>query len=708
MALSGSFSTNITTAGGQLDERYARNIVVSWSATQNVANNTSTISWSVKTGDSTNGYCWVIVRNVKVVINGVTVYSSGANGIECYRNQTLASGTMSPITHSSNGTKSVAVSASAAFYTSSENSTYSGNITLNTIPRTSSFSLSASSVEIGKALTVNISRASSSFTHSVRIWCDWNSYYSVKSGVATSTSFTIPNTWYEKANGASSITAYCRVETYSGSTLIGTAADKSFTVTIPSSVKPSIEGLTLTPTAVNGRSILIQNKNALTISATGCTGGLGSAISYTITGTDISTRYASSVTVGPFHNSGTKTYTLTVTDAGGRTATKTAEIPCYEYGSPSIKTFTAFRCNANGVADNKGTYIKCSYTMGYSAVNNTNRITVKIYYKQSASEDLESVEVLTNGTATSGSKLLSSIKTNYGYTVYATITDSYGGSSQSTSATIFGASRILNITSDGTGVAIGKMAESKQQFEVRWPTKLDDTLTVGTSTQDSTPTKGIAIHDVRNVQDNITPDSFGDKNVNFYFTDFGEKDRWKSVVHMKGWSGNTYTAWELAGDAGLSNQNENVLKYRQGIGSTWGAWRTILTEPTVLFSSATGSVGTITLLYSAANYAYLEIYYSDNNNRQPNCVRVFSPDGKYVTLACIEPSTSSEEPRIYIRSSAWTISGTSMTTGRTDLSGANNGVYAQIYPQAGGANTNIDVKVEKNEYIKIFRVLGYS
>ena len=47
-----------------------------------------------------------------------------------------------------------------------------------------------------------------------------------------------------------------------------------------------------------------------------------------------------------------------------------------------------------------------------------------------------------------------------------------------------------------------------------------------------------------------------------------------------------------------------------------------------------------------------------------------------------------------------------MTVGRSDLSGANRGVYGQFYPHANG--TNIDVNVEAQNYIKIFRILGYA
>ena len=47
-----------------------------------------------------------------------------------------------------------------------------------------------------------------------------------------------------------------------------------------------------------------------------------------------------------------------------------------------------------------------------------------------------------------------------------------------------------------------------------------------------------------------------------------------------------------------------------------------------------------------------------------------------------------------------------MTPGRSDLSNANSGVYGKFYKDAGG--TGVDVNVTENNYIKIFRVLGYA
>jgi hypothetical protein len=99
-------------------------------------------------------------------------------------------------------------------------------------------------------------------------------------------------------------------------------------------------------------------------------------------------------------------------------------------------------------------------------------------------------------------------------------------------------------------------------------------------------------------------------------------------------------------------------------------------------------------------------FYTDNNSRQSNSAKIYAPNGKYITLSCVEPATNNSEPRMYIRSSGWTISGTAVTPGRSDLSGDNRGAYGQFYANADGEG--VDVKVTASNYIKIFRILGYK
>ena len=121
MALSGSLNT------GNYQGRYYK---LSWSAEQSIADNTSTISWSLEAlGGSVNYYA---ERTLKVVIDGATVYSK-TDKVNRYKG-VVATGTKT-LKHDNLGNKSFSVSIEAAVYTSSINCTGSSSFTLNPIPR---------------------------------------------------------------------------------------------------------------------------------------------------------------------------------------------------------------------------------------------------------------------------------------------------------------------------------------------------------------------------------------------------------------------------------------------------------------------------------------------------------------------------------------------------------------------------------------------
>lgn len=688
-----------------------------------IANNTSnvTITFAIKGPWAPSFYEWETYYGIVVDGSVKKTGSSSPYVSTSYLNLLTWTG---DIAHNANGSKSISVgvylyhSGPANYlpkqYTS--NSPLSmGSVTLTTIPRSSSIT-SAGNVTLGNACNIKWTPASSDFKYKIKFalgsWSHTTDFISPASSNAyTYTGYTIPNTsaLLDDIPSSTTGTMTATLTTYNSSgSQIGSNSSKTFTVTVPSSVVPTVGTITLDPvniTTANGtsRNILVQGKNKITVSVSGCSAGTGSSIkSYTFSGPNLSTTTTStSATSNTVTSSGTLTYTVKVTDARGRTASKTATITCYAYTTPYIKPFDAYRCNSSGTKDDNGSYVKCTYTIGYSSVNSTNNATIKIMYKKNNASSYTTVTAASSMTSTSGSYILSNIDTASTYTIYATITDQYSGKSQSSSKTIFSVSRVFNVTSDGTGVAFGKMAESTKLLESKYRVKTPGLL----SARDGRITTDINI-----AADN---DHLG------CFESFVVKGGNTGVPSL----GDGHVAcfhWDTTGgyDSQLYLKNSTGEMMSRGCnGGTWGNWRTSLdssnytnyasAKPTLLYSTSTGNSGTVTLSSSAANYSYLEIYYTDNNTRQSNSVRVFSPNGKYVSLTCVEPSTSGDEPRIYIRSSGWTISGTTMTPGRTDLDGTPNvGVYGQFYPHANG--TNIDVKVTENSYIKIFRVLGYS
>ena len=67
---SGAFETSVYDAAGS---RYPNRIRIEWSSSQNIENNTSTISWTIKAAGGTGGY--VSTGPVTVKLAGTTVFS---------------------------------------------------------------------------------------------------------------------------------------------------------------------------------------------------------------------------------------------------------------------------------------------------------------------------------------------------------------------------------------------------------------------------------------------------------------------------------------------------------------------------------------------------------------------------------------------------------------------------------------------------------
>ena len=228
-----------------LDDSY---FWVQWSQnSQNIEDNSTIINWSCGFHPG-HKYYLNAIKMSSVVINGVEVYSGGTySNITDYQDRTFASAAMK-IAHNPDGSKSFTVSGfSGWIYESGTTYASSQTFTLPTIPRASS--VSCSTANIGSNATITISRASSSFTHTLSY-----AFGNLTGTIATKTSstsvaWTIPTTFYAQIPNDKSGTGTITCDTYNGSTLIG-SKPTSFTATVNESAsKP-----TLNPTAVDSNA----------------------------------------------------------------------------------------------------------------------------------------------------------------------------------------------------------------------------------------------------------------------------------------------------------------------------------------------------------------------------------------------------------------------------------------------------------------------
>lgn len=459
MALSGSFSGSIKSGNYKLR--------VDWSATQNITANTSKItcvmylvqasSWSLgiasRTGNTTS-------------INGTShSWSSPAINNSGGKTTKLATVTSGNITHNADGTKTVVLSATFKIQatisgTRYETITASTTVTLNTIPRATQPTVSASSVNMGSAVTISTPRASSAFTHDLAYKFAGSDWRSIATGVDTSHSWTVPDLASSIPN-ATSGTVTVRCITKNGGASIGTKT-VLLTAKVPTSVVPTISSVTASE-ATSGLAAqfgaFIQGKTTIkaTIAAAGAKGSTIKSYSTTFQGKT----YTGSTWTSPvINNSGSMSLVTTVTDSRGRTAKRTTTINVLAYTRPRATEFQAYRVNAStGLADDNGTKASISFAYEVASLGNKNTAHMKITYKRSTETTWSDAITNSYSLKNSGVMIASpTFSTDYQYDIRMEVTDWFGATSTYTTV-LPSAAVILDLKANGKGLGIGKTSE---------------------------------------------------------------------------------------------------------------------------------------------------------------------------------------------------------------------------------------------------------
>ena len=230
-----------------------------WKDSQSVANNSSVVGWHLQLIASGGSISSSGSKSWSVTVNGKNYSGTNTVGISNGATKTLASGSTT-IAHNADGTKTFSFSFSQQFDINYSGVGWigtksgSGNGTLTTIPRASS--VSSTSGNIGENITISISRASSSFKHTLSY-----SFGNLSGTIATKTSstsvsWTLPTTFYAQIPNSKSSWGTITCDTYSGSTKISSSSCR-FNVY----VKESTNKPTLSPT--------VKDTNATTIALTG-------------------------------------------------------------------------------------------------------------------------------------------------------------------------------------------------------------------------------------------------------------------------------------------------------------------------------------------------------------------------------------------------------------------------------------------------------
>ena len=470
MALSGSAYTSF----------HRHRLIIEWSATQSIPNNNSTVTAKVylQGMDAYSAINAPAQNNGSVTVNGTTKSFTASSNLSAYQKKLLTTETFT-VGHNSDGTKSfnfsttfnINATLSGVFH---GNETASGSATLNTIPRTSGVSVSASSVNLGSAVTINISRASSSFTHTLSYR---NGNYSVtiaSKTSSTSVSYTpvvgIASQFPTSTSKSGTITC----DTYSGSTKIGSSSVSLTVRTVNNSTfTPTINSVTISEaesavTTAFG-AVYLQNRSRLKV-ATSTSQKYGASLSSCIVTIDGSNYSGTNITSGGINKSGTITVSVKITDSRGYTETTSQSVTLIAYANPTITSFTVSR------REDSQANVDIAWTGKTSTVNTANTMGYKLEWKLATSSSWTLLLSGSNTTTTTWTGTITQTGTDIAkaYDVRLTVYDKLSQVVSEVKVT----TATVPMSWGTTGVGIGKVfEEGKEVFQVRGDGKYEGLLT---------------------------------------------------------------------------------------------------------------------------------------------------------------------------------------------------------------------------------------
>ena len=474
MASSGSFSTS------NYEGRYLQ---FSWTETsQNVSSNTTTISWTLK--GAGGGNVWYKAGNFKVTIAGETVFSS-SDRIQLSNGTVVANGTYT-FKHNADGTKSFTASVQAGIYTVAVNCSGSGTFTLDTIARASQPSCitwpehTQDVGYFGDEISIHMNRNSSSFTHTVRYEFGTKSG-TIATGVETGVKWTIPMSLMDLLPAATSGSGTIYVDTYNGSTKIGTKWC-GFTAKVPASVKPTCTFTLEDTTGVDdiyGSPVKGLSKIKVTVTAKEAYSSPIASCVISANGVNYSSLTA---TTGLLKASGTSKVTATVKDKRGRSGSVSYDMNVLNYSAPAVTALSVKRCNQDGTTNKRGGYVKVVFSAAISSMSSKNNALYYLYYKKSSDSSWTKVSLtaLTSKYSVSNHSYIFAAATSSSYDVKVEAVDRHNTVSRSTKAStgfsIFSTRGFKTSSGIEDGVGVGKVPTKANTLQVGWDAEFDKTL----------------------------------------------------------------------------------------------------------------------------------------------------------------------------------------------------------------------------------------
>jgi len=424
MASSGSFNT-----GGYGSGDWYRYLNFSWSIqSQSIANNTTTISWTLKgAGGATNN--WYVSGPFRVVIDGVERYYSDTR-INLQNGTVVASGTVT-MSHNSVGEKSFSASVEGAIYTYAMNVSGSGSWSLTTIPRQANIT-SAPNFNDDQNPTIGYSNPAGANVTSLQA-CIANLtgstiYAAYRDISKTGSSYTFQLTEQERQNlryasrNSKTLSVKFYVTTVIGGNTFYSTLNRTMTIVDGNpTFYMNYKDTNATVVAItNNDQLIVRNQSTLQVNITDAVAVKSASLvaaSCVLNGTTYSGTFSGdscTFNIGTVNISSNTNASLTVRDSRGFTTTKDLAITVLDWVLPSAIITMQRHDNFYSNTD-----IKVDGSI--SSVNNLNTMTIKMRYKKVTDNTWSSYVTMQDNVAQTFN-----LDNNYEWDVQVVITDLFG------------------------------------------------------------------------------------------------------------------------------------------------------------------------------------------------------------------------------------------------------------------------------------------
>lgn len=646
-----------------------------WQQTsQSIAGNSTTIYWEMwLAADAYGKFTYSGSHPWSVTVNGQS-YSGTANwSVGANSTKTLATGSTT-IYHNSDGSKTFSFSFSQTFgftWGGTYRGTYSGDGsgTLNKIARNATLSAGNGTLGVQQTLTVS---GASGLTYKVAYTCG-NVSGDVTTGTTSTTIYWTPpmDLAYQNTAGTT-LTCKLKLTTMSGSTTVGTS-EAQVTLTIPASITPTVSFSYSDETGVAQKYGYLKGLSQLRIKITAA-GAYGSTIRTNTATVDGKTYTGDDILTQVIASSGKLTITVKTVDSRGRAASYSVQISVAEYAAPKISSVSVFRSDATGTASSAGEYMTVVFSAEIYPLNQTNTAAFMVQRKKTT--DFNYVETALSSVAgkysVKGAKFVFAADKTASYDVIVAAQDAFTTVRKAAVGAAVG--KLFSVLAKGMGIALGKVAELQNTFDVAFKTRLAGgleypTLSSGTDLDDIKTPNWYASKDAATAEYGNCPITKG------YF-----------LLEVKSCGPRGELIQRVTGDDGTAEHPKTKMRFFNSM--NWGKWLNVNDAETVLFDNAAGTNDSLYLSKQFSEMKYMDIYFTDNNGKAGGFTRVYEPEGKSICLSLVESAGG-----VYLRHARFTATGSQLKL----ESGS-----GYIYIGSNGVSTY------SGRFIKITRIACYE